>query len=490
MFQIDNSTAVAARPAPAAAGAPGWATSGNPAAGQLPTSLDADYVNGLQGELLSILQAADIAPDKTQIDQVLESIQLLTLKWLGGGVYRGVNYIANSRTLDASYCGYLNILINVPVETLPLANSVPSGTPIDFACQAGGAVIARQGDDQISLLESGATQYVCGTSSKVRFVSDGVGAWVVAQESNLYAPNFRGPATAVTAAPTDNSGLLSTTAFAKGVGLRANAYFEFNQANVGIAASWLGGLIWNDYYNAAFSLPPVAQCEPNTAVTIYAYQPLQLSCSGSESLLGVGASVAMTAGSVFQAIPQPAAGGWRLILDPRVIGGRQQVVSTSAITGVVPSKNFTWQVDQYESVRFEWTGLRSNARGQYQGPNGAEEEQFDVSIYVAAGGVKYNLSSGSDDFTFSGQQQSDGFLEVFPLQSGKPAVTSSSTLFGGGRTNGFLAPGGGTTVKAFQGDGVPQITEIGLIGVAQNTLAGSDTSGVGLSAGAFIVRAR
>lgn len=388
MYQLDNSTAVATRPAPAAARSPGWATAGNPAAGQQATSLDPDFVNGLTAEILSVLEEAEIAPDKTQVNQLLASIKALTMKWLGGGVYRGVNYIANSRTLDVGYCGFLNVLINVPVETLPLASSVPSGTPIDFACQAGGALIQRQGSDMISLLEAGVAQYVCGTSSKVRFVSDGDANWTVTQESNLYAPNFRGPASGVTAAPTDNSGLLSTTAFAKGVGLRANAYFEFNQANVTLQASAQGSVIWNDYSGATFTLPAVADCEPNTAVTIYALAALQLGCAAGESLLGVGSSVAMTAGTVFQAIPQPAAGGWRLILDPRVIGGRLQTVSTSSISSVVLLKNYTWQAGQYEHVRFEWTGLRSNARGQYQGPNGAENEQFDAQIYVAAGGVR------------------------------------------------------------------------------------------------------
>jgi hypothetical protein len=79
MHQIDTDTAVAVRPAPAAAGDPGWFTGGNPGPGTpVPaTNFSADWCNSVQGELLSILTAAGIAPDKTQINQVLTAFQKL-----------------------------------------------------------------------------------------------------------------------------------------------------------------------------------------------------------------------------------------------------------------------------------------------------------------------------------------------------------------------------------------------------------------------------
>lgn len=79
MFKIDTDTTVNVMPAPGAPGTPGWFTGGNPGPGApVPaTQLSADWCNGMQGELLSVLTAAGIAPDKTLVNQVLTSILLL-----------------------------------------------------------------------------------------------------------------------------------------------------------------------------------------------------------------------------------------------------------------------------------------------------------------------------------------------------------------------------------------------------------------------------
>jgi hypothetical protein len=80
MHRIDTITAVAVMPVPAAPGAAGYFTGGTPGPGApVPaTNFDADWCNAQQEELMSILTAAGVAPDKTKVNQVLSAIQILT----------------------------------------------------------------------------------------------------------------------------------------------------------------------------------------------------------------------------------------------------------------------------------------------------------------------------------------------------------------------------------------------------------------------------
>ena len=78
MFGPDNATVAVARPAPAAAGAPGWFTRGNPALGVPATVVDDDFLNGMLAEILSVLAAAGITPSKTATNQLLGAIQSLS----------------------------------------------------------------------------------------------------------------------------------------------------------------------------------------------------------------------------------------------------------------------------------------------------------------------------------------------------------------------------------------------------------------------------
>jgi hypothetical protein len=74
MYQIDNSTAVAAIPAPTAAGQPGYFTDGNPATGVSATILPAEFMNMIMMENLSVLAVAGITPAKGQYNQLALSI--------------------------------------------------------------------------------------------------------------------------------------------------------------------------------------------------------------------------------------------------------------------------------------------------------------------------------------------------------------------------------------------------------------------------------
>ncbi len=83
MFRIDNSTAVATRPAPLDVGTPGYFGRGDVAAGTPPTILSADWANMVQEELLGPILAAGLAPSKTNTGQLLAALQQMFAPLVG-----------------------------------------------------------------------------------------------------------------------------------------------------------------------------------------------------------------------------------------------------------------------------------------------------------------------------------------------------------------------------------------------------------------------
>lgn len=81
MQRIDGPTRAAALPAPAATGtgasAPGYFHDGDPLTSTPPTTVTSDWANMIQEELMSVLGAASIAPDKTNHAQLLAAILAL-----------------------------------------------------------------------------------------------------------------------------------------------------------------------------------------------------------------------------------------------------------------------------------------------------------------------------------------------------------------------------------------------------------------------------
>jgi hypothetical protein len=75
MFRIDQPTATQTLPTPAAPGTPGFFTNGNLALGVPSTVVDADFLNRLQEEDMSVLTAAGISPIKTNFTQLLAAIR-------------------------------------------------------------------------------------------------------------------------------------------------------------------------------------------------------------------------------------------------------------------------------------------------------------------------------------------------------------------------------------------------------------------------------
>jgi hypothetical protein len=77
MYRIDNDTAAASLPTPAAAGTPGYFTEGNPSGGQPATVVDADWANAVQEELMAVVEEAGLTGDKTDNAQLLAALQAL-----------------------------------------------------------------------------------------------------------------------------------------------------------------------------------------------------------------------------------------------------------------------------------------------------------------------------------------------------------------------------------------------------------------------------
>ncbi|WP_131753605.1 hypothetical protein [Burkholderia vietnamiensis] len=75
MYQYDDPTAAAEMPAITVAGTPGFFTDGNPQTNVPRTVLRSDFMNTVMMELLNVLSAGDVTPDKTKQNQLALAIQ-------------------------------------------------------------------------------------------------------------------------------------------------------------------------------------------------------------------------------------------------------------------------------------------------------------------------------------------------------------------------------------------------------------------------------
>ncbi|MGO4379752.1 hypothetical protein [Pseudoduganella sp. RAF53_2] len=99
MYQIDVPSAAQALPAPSNPGVPGFFTDGDLLGGVQPTILPAHFLNALMLELLSVLSAAGIAPQKAQYGQLAAAIK--TISQAPGG-----NYAIDTGTANAYAAGF------------------------------------------------------------------------------------------------------------------------------------------------------------------------------------------------------------------------------------------------------------------------------------------------------------------------------------------------------------------------------------------------
>ncbi|MDE1715757.1 phage tail protein [Chromobacterium amazonense] len=77
MYQIDNATAATTLPAISNPGKPGFFTDGNPATGQAPTIVPAEFLNTLMLEQCNVAVAAGLTPTKGALNQMAQAIQIM-----------------------------------------------------------------------------------------------------------------------------------------------------------------------------------------------------------------------------------------------------------------------------------------------------------------------------------------------------------------------------------------------------------------------------
>lgn len=77
MFRIDNPTSAPALPAVPSPSSPGYFSNGNPAAGVPATILDDWWLNQVQEEILAVILAAGLTPNKMDTTQLLQALRFL-----------------------------------------------------------------------------------------------------------------------------------------------------------------------------------------------------------------------------------------------------------------------------------------------------------------------------------------------------------------------------------------------------------------------------
>jgi hypothetical protein len=97
MNRVDTSTAVLSLPAQETPGNPGYFTKGNPGTGLPATVPGQDWFNAVQEELMAIIEAAGLTPDKANLNQVLEAINILS---------QAARYAADTGSANAYVAAY------------------------------------------------------------------------------------------------------------------------------------------------------------------------------------------------------------------------------------------------------------------------------------------------------------------------------------------------------------------------------------------------
>jgi len=99
MNRIDGPTRSAALPPPLPVGSggssPGYFAHGDPLTNTPYTTLDPDWANAVQEELVGVIEAAGIAPDKSDFTQLLTALQtMFVLSGSSSGVIVGTNEVS------------------------------------------------------------------------------------------------------------------------------------------------------------------------------------------------------------------------------------------------------------------------------------------------------------------------------------------------------------------------------------------------------------
>ena len=133
MFQIDNSTAVAAIPPPTPAGSAGYFTDGNPATGVSATILPAEFMNMLMMENLNVLAAGGITPAKGQYNQLALAIAKIVQSGAAGQASETAAGILKLSTNPQAIAGADDSTAITPLKLAQkLANYIGQATETTF----------------------------------------------------------------------------------------------------------------------------------------------------------------------------------------------------------------------------------------------------------------------------------------------------------------------------------------------------------------------
>lgn len=139
--------------------------------GITPTDFDAEFFNGVQEELLAVIEGLGVAPDAAVRSQVLRAI-----KRIAGGNATTINSADSPFTLTADHAGLvvLDATAGHVSATLPAANvlSALRFTFVRIDATANAATINRAGADTID----GAASFTIGPSYDYRRITSGGGA--------------------------------------------------------------------------------------------------------------------------------------------------------------------------------------------------------------------------------------------------------------------------------------------------------------------------
>lgn len=173
MQRVTRSSAVAAMPPrPASPASPGWFTQGNPASGIPATVPGYEWFNGVQAELIALIERSGLAPDPDTLDQVRRSLDRLH----GGGV----TTVSANVTLTPDSAGLVLVDASGGARTITLpATNAANGRPIQFRfvrldATANAVTIQRAGSDTF---RGGATSVTMPRSSALLLASDGASVW-------------------------------------------------------------------------------------------------------------------------------------------------------------------------------------------------------------------------------------------------------------------------------------------------------------------------
>lgn len=163
MYRIDTPDAVASVPAPAGLGTEGYWTHGNPGTGEAATTLDQDWLNALQENLIAFLIAAGIAHSKSDHSRLWQALLRLGAFQDTGSANHLIAGPPAGVTFDGSTIG-LGTTIKVKV-------AVTNTGAVDFTW-AGGAALGVSYPDGSAI---GAGDFPAG--AVIQLVENGGGAW-------------------------------------------------------------------------------------------------------------------------------------------------------------------------------------------------------------------------------------------------------------------------------------------------------------------------